>query len=50
MAVKKNGVYKASVNAKGWLNILSDVGKTIIEENVDLVIPFRNYGSGRGPA
>ena len=32
MAVKKNGVYKALANAKGWLNILSDDGETIIEE------------------
>lgn len=32
MAVKKNGVYKAPANAKGWLNILSDDGKTMIEE------------------
>lgn len=32
MAIKKNGVYKAPANAKGWLNILSDDGATITEE------------------
>lgn len=32
MAVKKNGKYKAPSQSKGWLNILSDDGETIVEE------------------
>lgn len=32
MTIKKNGVYKAPANAKGWRNVLSDDGGIIIEE------------------
>lgn len=35
LAVKKNGKYMAPSESKGWLNILSDDGETIIEEKED---------------
>ena len=35
LAVKKNGKYKAPSESKGWLNILSNDGETIIEEKKD---------------
>lgn len=35
MAQKRNGTYKAPPESKGWLNILSEDGNTIIEEKAD---------------
>lgn len=35
LAEKRNGTYKAPSESKGWLNILSEDGNTIIEEKAD---------------
>lgn len=49
LAVKKNGKYKASSESKGWLNILSDDGETIIEEREDDTRSAAVDGDGRLP-
>lgn len=49
LAVKKNGKYKAPSESKGWLNILSDDGETIIEEKEDDPRSVAVDGNGRLP-
>lgn len=49
MAIKKNGTYKAPYQSKGWLNKLSDDGKTIIEEKEGDTRSAAVDGDGRLP-
>lgn len=49
LAIKKNGTYKTPSQSKGWLNILSDDGETIIEEKENDTRSASVDGDGRLP-